>query len=143
MVSSVKSKPYTRIIIHNASSGGAGAGSIPAATTRYFGLSNGMGMNATETNVHAKMYGAGVITRFRIYAGTAPSVGTAVFTLRVNAADTAATVSVATGATVPEWFECTTPISFVDGDLVDVKAVGADTGSVSCPSVVFEINLQP
>lgn len=124
----------------NQSAGGAGAGTIPATTTRYLGLNNGLGINATETNVHSIQMRACKVLRIKIYITAVPSVGSCVLTLRKNGAGTALSLTVTSGTSIPAWHDFTGGvIDFAEGDTLAVEGVGATTGSTNIPSIVFEV----
>lgn len=106
---------------------GVGSGSLGHSSTRYVSP-GGVRVESGEGNAQAKMYTqGGVLRNFRIYVSGNTMSGGTVLTLRKNGADTAITMSLASG-TVGAQEDTTHEVSFSAGDLICLKIVTTGSG---------------
>lgn len=105
--------------------------------TRYLGLSaGGAAWNSTEATVRQVMPISGSITTSRFCLSGASGTGSRAFTIRKNGSDTTqtATITNATCAT-----DTVNSVSFVAGDLVDIKQV--TTGTLNSTRAMWAIKI--
>ena len=85
---------------------------------------------------------AGTLKNWAINVGNQPATGSLVFTLRVNAATTAMTITIAAGSLSNKYYNTTTSVSVVQGDLVSFQAqnnASTSTGAIVTNSIMYEI----
>lgn len=112
-----------------------GAAFSPAGT---FYLPAGFGTSLASEVVFPVPY-AGVLQQLRVKCGTAPTVATAVVTVRKNGSDTALTATVGISATTAS--DTTHQVSVAAGDTVSVKLTNA--GATGPINVAVTLALTP
>jgi hypothetical protein len=83
----------------------------------------------------------GSINNWAVNVGAQPATGSLVFTLRVNAVDTSMTITIAAGSVTNKFYNTTSNISVVQGDLITFKVVNnASTLNVLVSnSIMYEV----
>jgi hypothetical protein len=84
----------------------------------------------------------GNLKNWAINVGTQPATGSLVFTLRVNSGDTAMTITIAAGSATNKYFNNSTTIAVVQGDLVSFKVVNnasTSSGTIVTNSIMYEV----
>lgn len=85
---------------------------------------------------------AGTLKNWAISVGNQPATGSLVFTLRVNSVTTAMTITIAAGSLSNKYYNTTTSVSVVQGDLVSFQAQNnatSSTGAIVTNSIMYEI----
>jgi hypothetical protein len=121
--------------------GGMFALTIPAATTNFLATCGLTTLNATETNRYYAVPIAGTLKNLVVKtSGTQTGTGTLVITIRKNQANTALTVTVASGdGASPLKQDTTNTVSVAVGDLIAIQCVNnsATSPSASIISIAF------
>jgi hypothetical protein len=121
-----------------------GGATIAAGATSASGWSgnNTFVTIAQEWGRNTIMPVAGSIKNWAINVGNQPATGSLVFTLRVNAATTAMTITIAAGSLSNKYYNTTTSISVAQGDLVSFQAqnnASTSSGTIVTNSIMYEI----
>lgn len=121
-----------------------GGATIAAGATSASGWSgnNTFVTIAQEFGRNTIMPVAGSIKNWAINVGNQPATGSLVFTLRVNAATTAMTITIAAGSLSNKYYNTTTSISVAQGDLVSFQAqnnASTASGTIVTNSIMYEI----
>jgi len=85
---------------------------------------------------------AGTLKNWAISVGNQPATGSLVFTLRVNSVTTAMTITIAAGSLSNKYYNTTTSVSVVQGDLVSFQAQNnalTSTGAIVNNCIMYEI----
>ncbi len=121
-----------------------GGATIAAGATSASGWSgnNTFVTIAQEFGRNTIMPVAGSIKNWAINVGNQPATGSLVFTLRVNAATTAMTITIAAGSLSNKYYNTTTSILVAQGDLVSFQAqnnASTSSGTIVTNSIMYEI----
>jgi hypothetical protein len=121
-----------------------GGTTITASTTSYGGWTSltTFAVLSQEFNRNTIIPLAGAIKNWAINVGAQPASGSLVFTLRVNSVDTAMTITVAAGSASNKYYNTSSSISVVQGDLISFKAVNNATsasGTIVTNSIMYEV----
>lgn len=117
--------------------------SINALTTTYGGWSGATTFVnlANEFSRNTILPLNGTINNWAVNVGAQPATGSLVFTLRVNSVDTSMTITIAAGSVTNKFYNTTSNISVVQGDLITFKVVNnASTLNVLVSnSIMYEV----
>lgn len=121
-----------------------GGATIGATTTSANGWSgnNTFVTIAQEFGRNTIMPLNGTLKNWAINVGNQPATGSLVFTLRVNSVDTAMTITIAAGSLSNKYYNTSTSIAVVQGDLVSFKAVNSASsasGTIVTNSIMYEV----
>jgi hypothetical protein len=136
----IDSKISKYLSILNQNHGGL---TIGASTTSYSGWSGvaTFGTLAQEFARNTIMPIAGTLKNWAINVGSQPATGNLIFTLRVNSVDTAMSITILQGSTTNKYYNTSSSISVVQGDLVSFKVQNLATtnsGTIVTNSIMFE-----
>jgi collagen type VII alpha len=108
---------------------------VSSSATNYFSLNGGTATgNATEANRQCIVPRSGTVSALYIKTGTTHSAsGSIVFTVRLNGADTALTLTIAASTAAGTFSDTTNSFSVSAGDLLTLKA--ANGSGTSCSIV--------
>lgn len=116
---------------------------INAVTTTYGGWSGATTFVnlANEFSRNTILPLNGSINNWAVNVGAQPATGSLVFTLRVNSVDTSMTITIAAGSVTNKFYNTTSNISVVQGDLITFKVVNnASTLNVLVSnSIMYEV----
>lgn len=126
----VSANPNCSLLVSSAQ-----AVALAAGATTYFAASGyGQGAGATEATHQAVMPFPGTIAKAGVYVSANASTADTTWVMRKNGADTAVTVTV-TALTTGSFVDTTHSFAVARGDLVNWKASGAATGTVTLGSL--------
>jgi len=116
---------------------------INAVTTTYGGWSGATTFvnSASEFTRNTMLPLNGTINNWAVNVNAQPASGSLVFTLRVNAVDTSMTITVAAGSTTGKYYNTTSNISVVQGDLITFKVVNnaSAANALVGNSIMYEV----
>jgi hypothetical protein len=115
---------------------------VPASTTYWLGFERG---GTPESGSQTLIPVAGTISHLYVYMSAAqPASGSAVYTLRRNAADTAIAFIIAAGTAAGNYGDNTNSVGVEAGDLIDVQLVNNATANAGQPfNIVFKFTPKP
>ena len=117
--------------------------SINAVTTTYGGWSGATTFVnlGSEFARNTMLPLNGTINNWAVNVNAQPASGSLVFTLRVNAVDTSMTITIAAGSATNKFYNTTSNISVVQGDLITFKVVNnaSAANALVGNSIMYEV----
>lgn len=118
-------------------------GLVAAGATTYSGWSGASTFVslASEFARNTMLPLNGTINNWAVNVNAQPASGSLVFTLRVNAVDTSMTITIAAGSATNKFYNTTSNISVVQGDLITFKVVNnaSAANAVVGNSIMYEV----